>query len=669
MKGFAILPHHLSLLKFSAFRRCYLKPVQVREPYNKFVVQCNSQITKHGREGNIQKSEEIFRQMSCKTTVSYTAMLTAYSQNSQLARARKVFDEMPCRSTAAYNAMITAYVKNGCKVNEAFSLFSQMDEQNEVSFGAMITGFVRAGMFEKAWELYGKMPAEWRDPICSNAMIDGYLKSGKLEQAIRVFDGMVKRDIVSWSSMVDGFCKEGRIFEAKDLFDVMPERNVVSWTSMVDGYMNNGLFKDGFDLFVNMREGGIVTVNPNLTTVMFEACGNFGAVREGIQIHGLVLRLGFVLDVFLGNSIITMYCRCGCMNEANKVFQSIGNKDIVSWNSLIAGFIQHDEVEKAYGLFEMMPRRDSFSWTSIISGYLGKGEVERSIQLFEIMPVKDDIAWTAVISGFVDKEMHREAFTWFIDMLRDSVSPNSIALSTMLSASACLATLKAGKQIHSLAVKSGLEYDLFTQNSLVSMYSKCGNVAEAYNVFAKISAPNIVSINSMITGFAQNGFGEEALKLFTKMQAEKWKPNEVTFLAVLSACAHEGLVRQGCECFSSMKSLYDIEPGPDHYACMVDLLGRAGLLDEATDLIQSNSIKPHSGIWGAVLAASRNHGRLDLANVAAKHLTDLEPADATPYVVLSGLYNSMGERKDGNQVRLLKETMRIKKNAGCSWTE
>ncbi|CAN0903633.1 Pentatricopeptide repeat-containing protein At1g53600, mitochondrial [Linum grandiflorum] len=633
MQGFAVLPRHLYLSKFSVFRHYYSKPVQRREPYDKLLVHCNSQITKHGREGNIQKSEEIFRRMSCKTTVSYTAMLTAYSQNSQLTKARK------------------------------------MDERNEVTFGTMITGFVRAGTFEKAWELYEKMPAEWRDPVCSNVMIDGYLKSGKLEQAICVFNSMVRRDIVSWSAMVDGFCKEGRIFEAKNLFDVMPERNVVSWTSMVDGYMNNGLFKDGFDLFIHMRGEGVVDTNPNIATVMFEACSNFGALREGMQMHGLVLRLGFALDVFLGNSVITMYCRCGCVNEANRVFQSIGNKDIVSWNSLIAGYIQHDEMEKAYELFEMMPQRDSFSWTSIISGYLGKGKVERSIQLFEMMPVKDDVAWTAVISGFVDKEMCREAFTWFIDMLRASVLPNSIALSSMLSASSCLATLRAGTQIHSLAVKSSLEYDLSIQNSLVSMYSKCGNVAEAYNIFAKISAPNIVSFNSMIIGFAQNGFGEEALKLFTNMQAEKWKPNEVTFLAVLSACVHEGRVRQGCEYFGSMKSLYDIEPGPDHFACMVDLLGRAGLLDEATELIQSNAIKTHAGFWGAVLAASRNHSRLDLANVAAKHLTDLVPTDATPYVVLSGLYNSMGERKDGNQVRLLKEKMRIKKNAGCSWTE
>ncbi|CAI0401724.1 unnamed protein product [Linum tenue] len=596
-------------------------------------------------------------------------MLTAYSQNGQLAKARIVFEEMPYKSTAAYNAMITAYVRNGCKVDEAFSLFSQMGERNEVSFGAIITGFLKAGMLEKAGDLYGMMPIEWRDPICSNTMINGFLKSGKLEQAIHIFNGMVNRDIVSWSSMVDGFCKEGRIIEAKELFDKMPERNVVTWTSIVDGYMNNGLFKDGFDLFIHMRREGIVAVNPNMMTVMFEACGNFGVLREGLQMHSLVLRMGFVMDVFLGNSIITMYCRCGYVNEGNAVFQSISKKDIVSWNALIAGYIQHKEIEKAYELFEMMPNRDSISWTTIISGYLGIGEVERSIQLFKMMPKKDDIAWTAVISGFVDMEMCEEAFTWFIEMLRDSVHASSLTLSIMLSASACLATLRAGTQIHGLLVKKGMEYELSVQNSLVSMYSKCGNVAEAYTIFKKINAPNIVSINSMITGFAQNGLGEEAVKLFAKIQAENFKPNEITFLAVLSACVHEGLVEQGCEYFNSMKSLYGLEPGPDHYACMVDLLGRAGLLDEATDLIQSSSIEPHSGVWGALLGSSRNHFRLDLANVAAQRLTELDPANATPYVVLSDLYDIMGARKDGNQVRLLKETLRVKKNPGCSWIE
>ncbi|KAJ0046277.1 hypothetical protein Pint_04918 [Pistacia integerrima] len=614
-----MLRKHFSRLNSSLHHSNFSTP---KAPNTKsFIINCNTQITLNGRNGNIKEAESIFNRMIRKSTVSWTAMLTAYGQNGLIEKAEKLFDEIPQRNTASYNAMITAYIKNNCDVDKAYQLFERMPQRNEVSYAAMVTGFVRSGKFDKAEMLYVNVPAKLRDPACSNALIGGYFKTGRFEEAVKVFKGMVVRDVVSWSLIVDGYCKEGRVVEAREVFDMMPEKNVVTWTTMIDGYMKVKCFEDGFGLFLSMRRG-VVAVNSTTLTVMFEACGSFCRQWEGLQVHGLFLRLGFDFDIFLGNSIITMYCRFGMVHEANEMFCLMNKKDVVSWNALIAGYVHNDEIEEACRLFEMMPGKDIVSWTTMIAGFSNEGNIERSIELFRMMPQKDHIAWTAVISGFLNNGEYEEAFRWFIEMLQKGIRPNEMTFSAVLSASAGLATLNQGSQIHGYVVKLDMEFCLSIQNSLVSMYSKCGSLTDAYRIFLNIKAPNIFSFNAMITGFAQNGFGDEALYLFRKMENEGLEPNQVTFLGVLSACAHVGLVDEGLNYFKSMKSLYNIEPGPDHYACMVDILGRAGSLDDAIDLIHSMPFKPHAGVWGALLGASRTHLRLDLAKLAAQQLIE-----------------------------------------------
>ncbi|KAH7844414.1 hypothetical protein Vadar_027749 [Vaccinium darrowii] len=632
-----------------------------------FLVYCNTQITKYGRSGNIREAESVFSRMPTKSIISWTAMLTAYADNGQIKKARQVFDEMPERSIASWNAMITAYVRNGRGTNEASELFRQMPDRNAVSYAAMITGFGRAGMMGKAEELYAETPVVWRDPVCSNALIAGYLKMGELSEAIRVFEGMMEKDVVSWSSMVDGYCKHGRIAEARDLFKKMTERNVVTWTAMINGYLRMGSFRDGFEFFLEMRREDSVKINPTTLTIIFEACGDCAKYNEGCQVHGLALRMGFECDVFLGNSIITMYSMFGCLDEASNALNWMNRKDIVSSNSLLAGYVQAQNTEEAYRIFLKMPEKDMVSWTTMIAGFSSKGLTQNCIELFNQMPEKDDIAWTAVVSGFVNNGEYEEAISWFIKMLQKAVRPNPLTFSSVLSASAGMAALNQGLQIHAHVLKMNMEFDLSVQNSLVSMYSKCGNVCDAYGIFQSIRAPNTVSFNSIVTAFAQNGYGKEAIRLFKKMKDEGQEPNEVTFLGILSACNHAGLVEEGWYYFKFMRSSYNIEPGPHHYACMVDLLGRSGFLDEAMNLINSMPFEPHSGIWGALLGASRVHLRLDLAKLAAQRLFELEPDNATPYVVLSDIYSAAGKGKDGEKVRITKKSRGIRKSPGCSW--
>ncbi|KAF5189779.1 Pentatricopeptide repeat-containing protein [Thalictrum thalictroides] len=552
-------------------------------------------------------------------------------------------------------------------MKEAYELFLKMPERNCVTYTAMITGFARAGMLCKAEKVYYEMPLSGRDPAASNALVYGYLKMGKLEEAVMVFENMVERDVVSWSSMIDGYCKKGMLIEARELFQNMPERNVVSWTTMISGYMKAEQWEDGFRLFILMRSEESVDINSTTLAVIFDACSNLGKLKEGIQVHGLFLSMGFGFDVFLGNSIINMYCRAGFMDDASKIFSMMTDKDVVSWNCLIAGYVQNDGIEQAYKLFRRMPKKDIVSWTTIIAGLSSKGRMGECITLFNDMPKKDDIAWTAVISGFVNNGDYEKAFLWFINMLREAVTPNTFTLSSILGASAGLVALDKGQQIHAHAVKMNMESDLSVQNSLISMYAKCGNVSGARCVFTSISEPNLVSINSMITGLAQHGFGEEALQLFKKMQNEDHKPNQITFLGVLSACNHVGLVKEGWDYLNSMSSIHGIDPGPDHYACMVDLFGRAGMLKEAVDLVHSMPCDPHQGVWGALLSASRTYMDLDLAKLAATHLFRLDPDNASTYAVLSNIYSALGLKEDVAVLRKAQKAKGVRKNPGCSW--
>ncbi|KAD5961918.1 hypothetical protein E3N88_13391 [Mikania micrantha] len=504
-----------------------------------------------------------------------------------------------------------------------------------------------------------------------SSVISKHGRIGNLKNAEIIFSRIPIKNVISWTAMLTAYAENGQINKARELFDEMPERNVASWNAMISGYMRN---KNGIDkaceLFSMSPEKNAVSYASMITgycRAVFEGCGRFDRYREGLQIHALVILLGFDFDTFLGNSVITMYCRLGDLDAAVRLFNIMEKKDTVSWNSLISGYIQAENIEEAYKHFNTMPFKDVYSWTTMITGFSNKGLTEKSVELFNIMPYKDDIVWTALISGFASNGKYEDSIHWFIQMLQTSVKPNALTFSSVLSSSASLAALNQGLQIHTHVLKTGMEFNLSVQNSLVSFYAKCGCVNDACKVFDSVNTPNVVSYNSMINGFAQNGHGKEAIDLFIKLKQSGIHPNDITFFGVLSACTHVGLVAEGRKYFNSMSSFYKIEPSLDHYACMVDLLGRAGFLDEAYDFLKSMPFEPHSGVWGALLGASRTHFRLDLAEIAAQHISELEPDNATPYVVLSDIYMASKKKENEELVRTMKKLKGLKKSPGCSW--
>ncbi|KAG0492484.1 hypothetical protein HPP92_005882 [Vanilla planifolia] len=626
----------------------------------------NSQITQRGRQGNLDEARRIFDNMPFRDVISWTAMLTAYADNGDIRKAREVFEQMPKRNAASWNAMISAYARNPNLLYEAYAVFAAMPCKNSVSYGAIITGFARGGMLLQAEEIYLRMPANWRDPIGSNALISAYLRSGEIEKADRVFRGMVYRDVFTWSLMVDGYCKCGRILEARGTFEAMPVKNVVSWTSIIRGYLDIGNLKEGFGLFSLMRMEN-VSANSTTLSVLLDACSVFGGIREGTQVHGMVIAIGFEQDTFLGNTMIAMYSRIDCIDAARRIFDAMSKKNVVSWNSIITAYVEQDNTEEAYAFFAVMPEKDVVSWTSMVVGFCKRGLTEESISLFELTPEKDEIGWTAIVSGLVRNGENEIACQWFGKMMREGIKPNPVVLSSILSSMAGLAVLKNATPYHVYVVKLGLDSDIFILSSLISMYSKCGNLSQAYQIFSTITASNLVCINSMISAYAQHGLAWEALDLFKWMLEGGYKPNEVTFLGVLTACSRAGLVQEGNHYFKCMRPVFGIDPGPDHYACMVDMLGRAGLLHEALELVNSIPNGPQSSAWGAMLGASGAHSNLDLAQLAAQQLFELEPNKSAPYAVLSKLYATAGLKEDEESVRMRMHSKGVMKNPGCSW--
>jgi pentatricopeptide repeat protein len=499
----------------------------------------------------------------------------------------------------------------------------------------------------------------------SNAMMAGYLRAGELGMALRVFGGMASKDVVSWSMMVDGLCKYGALSEARRLFEAMPERNVVSWTSMIRGYVKRGMCRDGLLLFLDMRRQG-VQVNTTALSVVLDACAKGRLGGEGIQIHSLIIAMGFETDVFLGDSIIMMYSQFGWMVNARRVFDCMKQKDIVSWNSLITGYVQNNMIEEGHVLFKLMPERDVVSWTSMVVGFSNRGWMKESVELFEQMPTKDEIAWTAVISSFIANGDCVSAVRWYCRMSHEGGRSNTIALSCLLSALATLGLLNQGFQAHAYAVNMGWALDSAVHSSLVTMYAKCGRLTEAHHVFSIINNPSLITVNSMITAFAQHGLAEDALKLFNKIQDQGQKPNHVTFLGILTACARAGLVRQGYNYFESMRAVYGIEPKPDHYTCMVDLLGRSGFLAEALEMINSMPQKDCPDAWAALLSSSNLHSNIAFAKIAAQKLLEMDPHNAATYTVLSNMLSSTGIKDDEEMLKVAQLCSTASKNPAYS---
>ncbi|KAL0330389.1 UNVERIFIED_CONTAM: Pentatricopeptide repeat-containing protein [Sesamum radiatum] len=395
---------------------------------------------------------------------------------------------------------------------------------------------------------------------------------------------------------------------ARRAFDEMSERDSVSWNSIISGYSRLGFASEAVEMFGEMREGGLEPDEMTLVSVL-GACGDLGDLNLGIWIEDYVMEKGLELNSYTGSALINMYGKCGELESARKVFNNMKRKEVVTWNAMITGYAQN-------------------------------GQSDETLLLFDAM-----------------KEAGPE--------------PNEITLIAVLSACASIGALDLGKWIDEYATKRGLQHNIYVATALVDMYSKCGNLKYASRVFENMPQKNEVSWNTMISAHALHGRAEEALALFQRMLVEEKAayPDDITFVGVLSACVHAGLVEEGRRFFNSMSSSFGLTPKVEHYSCMVDLLSRAGRVYEAWDFIQKMPQKPDEILLGALLGACQKVKNVDIGERVVQLLLEMEPLNSGNYVISSKIYADMRRWDDCARMRVLMKQKGVTKTPGCSWIE
>ncbi|XP_042515494.1 pentatricopeptide repeat-containing protein At5g66520-like [Macadamia integrifolia] len=444
-------------------------------------------------------------------------------------------------------------------------------------------------------------------------------------------------------SRILAFCSDphrGSLSHAWQLFEQIEQPTMCICNTMIKAFLHNGDLIKTIEMYIKMLQNGLYPDNYTLPYVL-KACANLQNSRLGEQIHGSSVKLGFLLDIFVGNTLILMYSNCG-------------------------------KVESARRIFDEMPWQDAVTWTVLISGYVKWGDVDTARLLFDEALIKDKGVWGSMISGYVQNNCFKEGLQMFRLMQSTDLEPDEAIFASVLCACAHLGALDIGIWIHRYVNLIGIPLGVRLNTVLIDMYARCGYLSLARKLFDGMQQKDVICWNVMISGLAMQGDGDSALKLFSEMERVGLRPDDITFLAVLTACSHSGMVFEGLQMFNSMSEVYGIEPKSEHLGCMVDFLGRAGLFKEAKEIVQkipSTSNASEKAIaWRALLNACCHHRETQLAELAAEQLMRLERHSGA-YVLLSNMYAASGKYEDAKRIRKKMYTKGVEKIPGCSSIE
>lgn len=534
----------------------------------------------------------------------------------------------------------------------------------------------------------------------------GEIRRGKEIHGQLIVNGF-SLDLFAMTGVVNMYAKCGQIQEAYKMFDRMPERDLVSWNTIVAGFAQNGFAELALDLVTRMHEEGrrgdfitIVSILP--------AVANVGSLRIGKAVHGYAMRAGFDSVVNVSTALVDMYAKCGRVETARLVFDGMKSRNVVSWNSMIAAYVEGGNPEEAMRIFQKMLDQgveptnvtimealhacadlgdlerglfihklldqlklgtDVSMTNSLISMYSKCKKVDIAADIFSKLQGKTLVSWNAMILGYAQNGRVNEALNYFCKMRSKNIKPDSFTMVSVIPALAELSVIRHAKWIHALVIRNCFEKNVFVMTALIDMYAKCGAVGTARALFDMMNERHVTTWNVMIDGYGTHGLGKAAVELFNKMLEGPTKPNDITFLCAISACSHSGLVEEGIHYFTSMKKDYGIEPVMDHYGAMVDLLGRAGCLNEAWDFIQKMPIEPGITVFGAMLGACKIHKNVELGEKAASRLFELDPDEGGYHVLLANIYAAASMWDKLAKVRTIMEKKGLQKTPGCSLVE
>lgn len=613
------------------------------------------------------------------------ALINFYGTCWGIESANKLFDEMPNKEDVLWDEVIKLNLKHGRWV-KALEVFRNMQLSFAKPSSTAIVNALQACAKERALDegkqIHGyvlRWKLESNVSIC-NSLINMYSKNGRLELAKAVFDSMNHHNLSSWNSIISSYAALGGLNDAWILYNEMESSDVkpdiVTWNCLLSGHSLHGSFDAVLAILKRMQDSGFKPNSSSISSVL-QTVTELCCLKHGKEIHGFVIRNGLDYDVYVGTSLVDMYVKNNCLSFAKLVFHNMKNKNNFAWNSLISGYSFKGLFEDAERLLNSMVQErikpDLVTWNGLVSGYAMKGRHKEALAAIHRMKssglTPNVVSWTALISGCSQNENHADSLKYFVRMQEEGIRANSATISSLLKACAGLSLLRKGEEIHCLSIRKGFVEDVFVATALVDMYSKAGNFRSACEVFRTIKNKTLPSWNCMILGFAIYGSAKEAISLFNEMRGAGLQPDAITFTALLSGCKNSGLVDEGWKLYDSMCTDYNIAPTIEHFSCMVDILGRAGFLDEAWDFIQTMPLKPDATIWGAFLASCIIHKNLEFAETAAKHLFELEPHNPANYVLMMNLY-SMSNR--GADVERLKDLMRkagVRHSPVWSWTQ
>jgi pentatricopeptide repeat protein len=498
----------------------------------------------------------------------------------------------------------------------------------------LINMYSACGNIRDAREVFDRSPV--LDSVSWNSILAAYVQLDDVIESARIFNFMpnVEKDIFTSNSMLTLFGKSNRVEAAEKLFDEMFHKDIVSWSAMISCYEQNGMFVKALQLFSNMYKEFRLVDNVLMVTVL-SACAQSGVIGQGEIIHVLAVKLGLDVHNNVQNTLIHMYSSYKDANSAKKIFNLSNNLDQISWNSMLWGCMKCGGIEDAKLLFYKMPQRNAVTWNTMVSGYAQNYCFNEALELLD-------------------------------QMFMAGMKPVDTTLVSVLSVCAHLSALKLGRWVHMYIRKHRYKLDEFLSTALVDMYMKCGCTQEALEVFNLSGERGVSTWNALIVGLALNGLIKESFDSFSWMEQCGLIPNEITFVGVLSACRFAGLVQEGQLYFSLMQERYKIAPNIMHFGSMVDLLGRAGFIREAEELIQSIPFAPDISTWGALLGSCKKHGETQIGERVGRNLIELEPSHDGFHVLLSNMYGLKDKWDSLTDVRTLMKERNVSKISGCS---
>ncbi|KAG9456137.1 hypothetical protein H6P81_000645 [Aristolochia fimbriata] len=688
----------------------------------------NTLVSFYSRCGDLQGAQKVFDQTLQKNVVSWTSILTAHVHNGSFESAIKLFKMTICSgarpnqftfSVAIHASTNMGVLEVGLQIHGLLVRFglerdefagSSLVDIDVVSWNIMISGFSQAGDLGEVVRLFSAMRLEGMTP--NEFTCASLLKGCYIVQEIEQIHGFTLKsafefDVVVGSALIDAYLKCHNIDSGRKIFNSMPEKDGFVWCAAISGHVRNGEGKEALNLFKNMCRQQI-RADQHALSIALKACSEIQDLETGSQLHALVLKFGYLTDCLVASVLLDLYSDFGWLIDAERIFRKINDRDIVAWNSLIAGYAQTEEYAPAcISLFrELMhgagikPDGCTFiavlksckskldlgtgrmihgqavksvhgSETSVgnavINMYSKCGAIDESDRAFETILKRDEVSWSTIIGAYEQNGLELEALRRCREMMVAGFGLTQFSFASCISACSGIAALDVGRQFHSLTIKAGFDGDVYVGSSVVDMYAKCGNIGDSFQAFHDLRNPNVVAYNTMISGLAQHGRADEAIQIFKELEKMGLAPNKTTFIGLLTACSHVGLLEESMFFFEMMCSYYKIEPESEHYCCLVDVLGRAGKLDEAYQIISGSLYYVGVSVWRTLLSACWKHKNVNIGAESAKRVMQLDPDDHASYVLLSNLYSEAGLWKEALEVRKKMSETGVRKDPGNSW--